>query len=106
LAIFEISESERSGLDECEGLGKGYDYFEIDAEGFGLCSSYIAAPSATDESLQPFDWYKEMVLLGIDFNRFPTDYARNVDLVSAIEDPDKARSLREWQNVETLRNAT
>ena len=106
LAIFKISESERSGLNECEGLGKGYDHFEIDAEGFGLCSSYVAAPSATDESLQPFDWYKEMVLLGINFNQFPTEYARNVELVSAIEDPDEARSLREWQNVEALRNTT
>ena len=47
-----------------------------------------------------------MVLLGINFNQFPTEYARNVELVSAIEDPDEARSLREWQNVEALRNTT
>ena len=105
LAIFKISESERSMLDKCEGLGKGYDHFEIDTEGFGLCSSYIAAPSVTDESLQPIDWYKEMVLLGVNFNQFPTEYCRNVELVSAVEDPDDARSIREWKHVEELRRS-
>lgn len=106
LAIFRIAESERSLLDGFEGLGKGYDHFPIEAEGFGSCSSYIAAPDATDESLRPFDWYRQMVLLGCTFNQFPTAYCRRVELASAIEDLDKVRARREWRIVDALRQGT
>lgn len=103
LAIFSIAESERSILDGFEGLGAGYEHFTIEAEGFGTCSSYIAAPDAVDDSLRPFDWYRDMVLLGCAFNRFPASYARTIERVAAVQDPDARRARGEWLTVSALR---
>ena len=78
--------------------------FETDA--FGRCSSYIANPSAIDESKQPLDWYKEMVLLGCLENGFSSIYVQWVESISATIDTNFERAAQQWKIVEELRNAT
>lgn len=102
VSVFEIAESERNILDNCEGLGFGYLHKLIRVDGLGLCSTYIADRSAIDNTLSPFDWYKEYVLRGARFNRFPAAYVATLEAVVAVEDPDRARSEREWKLVEEL----
>lgn len=102
VSIFEISESERTTLDQFEGLGFGYLHELIEIEGFGVCSTYVADPSAIDNSLSPYDWYKEYVLRGARFNRFPAAYLAALEAVVAGEDPDRTRSGREWKSIEKL----
>ena len=106
LAVFEILESERSILDRWEGLGEGYNCLEVDVGTFGFCSTYIADSGAIDESRQPMDWYKEMVLLGCVANEFPDSYVQTIEIIPATEDSDAERAHRQWKIVEDLRNGT
>ena len=104
LAVFEIKAEERGILDRCEGLGKGYDEISIDAHQFGRCLTYIANPAVIDETLRPTDWYKEMVLLGCRWHRFPDEYDRSIETTRSIGDADERRSRANWQLVDELRN--
>lgn len=105
LAIFEIPESDRVILDAIEGLNSGYNEITFETEIFGRCSSYIADSSVIDETKCPFDWYKEMVLLGCLANNFPIAYVQQVESVSTTIDENGERASRAWQIVEELRNA-
>ena len=106
LAIFEIAASEKDALDRCEGLGKGYDELAIQDPSFGSCLTYVANPGAIDETLQPIDWYREMVLLGCKWNGFPDEYSQTIESIQAIEDSVEQRSHEQWKIVEELRSAT
>jgi len=105
LAIFEILEAERTVLDKLEGVGSGYDSAEVQIEGFGACSIYVADQGAIDEFARPMDWYKEMVLLGCVANEFPDFYTRDIEAISAIEDSNENRAREQWRIVTELRNA-
>lgn len=102
VAVFEILESERAILDQCEGLGYGYDCYEIQLDDFGACSTYIAAASAIDDSLLPMDWYKEYVLRGAHFHGFPREYVARIERLPAVADHDQVRAAREWKLAKAL----
>ena len=104
LAVFEIKAEEKVILDNCEGLGKGYEEISIDAHRFGRCLTYIADPAVIDEAIRPTDWYKEMVLLGCRLHNFPEEYIRAIEGINAIEDRNEHRSRANWQIVGELRN--
>lgn len=106
VAIFEIAEVERRELDRCEGLGYGYNHQEIQVPEFGSCSTYIADPRAIDDTLRPFDWYKEYVLRGADFHGLPSDYVTRLESIVADVDSNPSRSRREWKLVSGLENGT
>lgn len=98
-AIFEISDEDKLTLDAIEGVGVGYSEISLSIPGCGNCVSYIAKNSHIEDSLQPYDWYKELVLLGARFHGFPDGYLQQIESISTIRDPDPARSAREWQTV-------
>jgi hypothetical protein len=106
LAIFEILEAERAILDRFEGLGSGYDSAELRIDGFGACSTYVAAQGAIDEFRLPMDWYKEMVLLGCVANEFPQIYVQTIEAVSTRQDSNEKRAREQWKVVKELRSAT
>jgi hypothetical protein len=105
LAIFEILEAERAVVEKLEGVGSGYNSAEIQVDGFGACSIYMADQGAIDESVLPMDWYKEMVLLGCVANEFPEGYVRAIEAVSTAEDSNQSRARQQWKIVEELRDA-
>lgn len=102
VAVFELAESDRETLDRCEGLGYGYDRHEIQVSGYGACSTYIAAGEAIDDTLAPMDWYKEYVLRGAQFHRFPVEYVSALESQTAVTDHDHVRGQKEWQFVTRL----
>jgi len=104
LAVFEIATAEKPELDRIEGLGKGYDQIILELENFGDCLSYIAEPSAIDETLHPMDWYREMVILGCIRNRFPGEYVRGLELFKSIQDENPGRASENWKIVDAMRN--
>jgi len=106
VAVFEIAESERADLDQCEGLGYGYDNREIRLDEFGVCSTYIAASNAIDDSLCPIDWYKEYVLRGARFHGFPNEYVARIECQTTVMDSDEYRAAREWKLIQDLRIGT
>lgn len=106
VAIYEITEAERAILDECEGVGVGYDRHEIHLGEPGVCSTYVALSSAIDESLTPIHWYKEYVLRGACYHRFPSEYIASIERQGAIADPDRDRAALEWKLIRELKDGS
>lgn len=102
IAVFELAESDRSRLDQCEGVGYGYGRHTIEVDRFGACSTYIATENFIDDALTPMDWYKEYVLRGARFHGFPREYISALESQTAVADPDEDRARREWQSIEKL----
>lgn len=89
LSVYELSDEDRPVLDTIEG--PGYEARSIELEGFGTCFTYVATALGT---LDPFDWYKDLVLAGARFHRFPDRYLAELDAFPATTDPDPGRSQR------------
>jgi hypothetical protein len=106
VAIFAILESDRAKLDKCEGLGYGYDHKKIQIDEYGECSTYIAAANSIDDTLCPIDWYKEYVLRGARFHRFPDEYILALETQLTVTDADHERAQGEWKLIEKLCNGT
>jgi len=103
VAVYELSSEDKDVLDDIEGIGLGYVDRAIDVPGFGECRTYIAAESHVDESILPFDWYREIVLQGCRFHGFPDSYARRIERVRVVPDPDASRSDDKWRLVDRLK---
>jgi len=103
LAIFEINTKDKLTLDKIEGVGVGYSEISLCIPDFGDCVSYIAEESHIDDSLQPYDWYKELVLIGARFHSFPDDYLKRIESIRAVHDPDSRRRFKEWKTVEFIK---
>jgi gamma-glutamylcyclotransferase len=103
IAIYEVEAADRKVLDTIEGVGNGYDIDEISVPGFGNCFTYVASHTHIDELLEPFDWYREMVLLGCLRHAFPATYCERIAALPVIEDPDPVRRDRNWSTVDVLR---
>ena len=104
LAVFEISLADKRKLDRIEGVGVGYAEISLGIPELGECASYAATESYIDDSLKPYDWYKELVLFGARFHGFPDDYLDQIESVPAVDDPNPDRRLKEWKTVELIRN--
>jgi gamma-glutamylcyclotransferase len=106
VAIYTMSDRDHAALDEIEGVGRGYAAATVSVAGMGTCRTYIAEPGYLDDSLRPFAWYRDFVLLGARHHRFDDDYLRRIEAISAMVDPDSTRRaenarlaarLRTWQ---------
>lgn len=103
VAIYEVEAADRKVLDTIEGVGKGYDVDEISVPGFGKCFTYVASHTHIDDLLHPFDWYRELVLLGCLQHAFPAPYCEQIAALPVTEDPDPVRRAKNWSTVEKLR---
>lgn len=91
VAVFEISYRGKSRLDVIEGIGNGYVDAIIDVPQYRQCCTYLAHDSFIDDRLQPYDWYRDLVLYGCRKHRFPTGYKSKIAKLAATIDPDSAR---------------
>lgn len=105
VAVYRMSAADKRELDRIEGVGDGYVDARIAVPEFGECATYIAADSRVDETLQPYDWYKELVLLGCEKLGLPPHYARRIESVAATPDPDRDRRRDRWATVRMLRDS-
>jgi len=106
IAIFDISTEDKLALDKIEGLGLGYSQTQLDVPGIGGCASYVAEQSHIDNSLDPYDWYRELVLLGAQAHGFPEDYLNRIRSLQARKDPDPNRSIENWKTVELIKDSS
>lgn len=104
-AVYEMSAADKRRLDGIEGVGKGYSAATIDVPGFGRCATYVAAESHVDDALAPYDWYRELVLLGCRHLALPDDYIARIEQVAVRPDPEPQRHARSWRLVEMLRES-
>ena len=103
LAIYELDGQDQAVLDQIEVVGSGYSVERIEVPGFGECFTYVATASFIDDNLQPYSWYKELVLAGCEALRLPIDYIAMIQQITAVDDPDQARHARNMEIVEQAR---
>ena len=105
VAVYEISVVDKGRLDEIEGVGRGYADAVVDVPGFSDCSTYRAEPAFVDDGLSPYEWYRELVLLGCRFHGFPDSYVARIEAIGSIEDPDAERRERHRQLLDRIRHS-
>jgi gamma-glutamylcyclotransferase len=108
VAVFRIARHHEVDLDRFEGSGQGYrnSSIEIELNGSDLeCFTYFAEAAYIDDQLQPFAWYKQLVLQGAHYHRFPSSYLADIEAVPDQQDLDTERHIRHVQLVERLLSA-
>ena len=105
VAVYEMSAADKRALDRIEGLGAGYDEHLLEPTGFGRCVTYRASRSHECYDRLPYDWYREMVVIGCAALNMPAAYAAGIAAVRAVVDPDEARRRDQWRVVMRLRRA-
>ena len=90
--LYEIAAGEKSKLDQAEGLGAGYKEMDITVVHDGQ-SRTVKAYVATNigPALQPYTWYRDLVLAGAVEHALPAAYIENLRAVVAIDDPNRER---------------
>jgi len=91
-AIYELALAEKPILDAIEGVGIGYNDVCISLPGFDDCQTYVARQEVVDPGLVPMDWYRDIVVAGCLYHRFPDAYVAEVATTPAMPDPDPVRS--------------
>ncbi len=92
--VYSISASDKSLLDRAEGVGHGYDVTELSLTGntgAHTAFTYVANDDYIDDSLQPYPWYKALVVTGATRHQLPDDYIARLELVDTIDDADEQR---------------
>ena len=105
VAVYQMSAADKQELDRIEGVGSGYTNGRIIVPKFGECATYLAAETHIDESLIPYDWYRELVLLGCRELGFATDYVHEIERLAVTQDPDPKRRDDNWKIVRELRDS-
>ncbi len=104
VAVYEFEAAEKPLLDDIEGLGRGYDAASLQVAGFGTCFTYTASDTHINEALDPFGWYKQLVLLGCAFNGFPRGYVEQIRAVRHVIDPQPGRREEHLRLADELAN--
>jgi hypothetical protein len=95
-ALFRIAQADRAALDRAEGLGNGYDAFEIGvATGSGLVVALTYRATRKDASLKPFGWYLQHVLTGARQSGLAEGYIAAIEGIATVQDHDLEREARE-----------
>lgn len=96
-ALFEIPHAEKPLLDSAEGLGFGYAEKAIQVhDANGKCHDALTYYAThIDDSLQPYSWYLQHVILGARETGVPADYLEQIMATRSIPDSDQTRNARE-----------
>ena len=107
VAVFEILSDEKRNLDYAEGRGKGYheEWTHKTLSGGKVKGlMYIADTAVIDDTLKPYDWYKEMVVFGAKYHEFPVDYIDDIQKIECISDDYSARADKKWKIVDEMKS--
>ena len=108
LAVFTIPVTEEQYLDDAEGFGHGYYKGEIQLtmDGESLTAKIYLADQDAIVADAPYDWYKQMVLLGAEYQNFPSAYIESIQAVHSKTEPKLSRSRKKWAAVEKMRTSS
>ncbi len=103
-AVYAIAHEDKAILDRIEGVGSGYIQKQMivhcNADEFE-CFTYQAQAGYIDNSLKPYHWYKQLVLLGARHLDFPENHVFSIESHPSITDPDESRR---YENGLLIRN--
>lgn len=102
--VYELAVADKHFLDTAEGLGRGYAELQVVLETAAGASINAWTYYATDKNaaLQPFTWYKALVVAGALERKLPSEYIDRLRAVPAIEDPDTRRADLHWGMLQSL----
>lgn len=103
--IYEMDPSDKSFLDDYESVGKEYKIADIQAVSLQrgkdpvAAFMYVALPQTYNTSIEPYDWYKDIVVAGAHEHHLPETYIQSIEQVPAKVDPDTERSRKVRQGL-------
>ena len=92
--VYRLSPDEKPELDKHEFLGIGYDQELVEvttSSGSIDAWMYVARHDAIDQTLKPYAWYHDYVIVGAQQHRLPFCYIYNLMRVETTLDPDRER---------------
>jgi len=93
-ALYQIDPAHKHLLDEVEGVGNGYELVTIACELAGRrleAFAYAASDTHIDRKLNPYHWYKALVVAGARYHNLAPHYVQALETVEAMADPNRAR---------------
>ena len=91
-AIYKIKPEHKNALDRFEGDGYIDNQIILKHDGNEYdCFAYLAQQTHLDDNLKPYHWYKELVVLGAQYLKFPGSYISSIKAVESMNDPDSSR---------------
>jgi gamma-glutamylcyclotransferase len=98
-AIYSIDRAHKTLLDKYEGSGYQTQQITVQHQATQYeCFIYLAHADYIDDSLEPYHWYRELVIQGARYLGFPQEYVTQLAEVSSVDDPDDER----WQKHASL----
>ncbi len=101
--VYRLSRDEKPELDRHEFLGVGYDeeLVAVNTENGSVEAwMYVARRDAIDDTLRPYSWYRDYVIVGARQHRLPFCYISNLMAVETTVDPDAKRREQNRQRIE------
>ncbi|ESQ16598.1 MAG TPA: gamma-glutamylcyclotransferase [Chromatiaceae bacterium] len=93
--LYELDERQLAVLDEIEGPGYVRDRIEVGCNGRRFrCMLYRAVAEAIDPTLEPYDWYHQLILAGLLEQGVDADYYDKVRCQNSSPDPRPRRPAR------------
>jgi gamma-glutamylcyclotransferase len=95
-AIYLMPVDSRKILDRYEGVGDGYEIQMLEVQAGNQLHevfAYLAQKSHIDDLMQPYHWYKELVLRGAELHMLPDHYIRSISAVASVQDEEQQRRL-------------
>lgn len=98
--VYEFNPTDWGALDKHEGAtgnNPGYDRVPIQVHtGFGALevTTYLARKGRIDESLQPYTWYRDLILYGAEQHGLPVDCRRKIEAIPDIPDSNENRHAK------------
>lgn len=85
--VYSLNQAQRDMLDEFEGPGYASRDVSVRTQSGMLAAyAYVARAGHVDADLQPFSWYKAIVLAGAQAHGLPAHYIENLAAVRASPD--------------------
>lgn len=94
-AVFTLRASELGALDAVEGPAyqRKQAVFRLNDSELS-CFYYEASDCSIDNDLLPFDWYRDLVILGARYHQFPAAYVASLGAVPTRQDADPMRQQK------------
>lgn len=95
--LYTIDPDHKSLLDKVEGVGQGYEQKEISVTDSGgkLTSAFTYYATHIDDTLTPYSWYLNHVLVGAREASLPEDYIAELTGIATVDDRNLQRSQLE-----------
>ena len=104
-AIYDIDPADKPDLDHVEG--KGYLDHQLSLQHQRrayTCFTYLAQPSYIGDHLKPYHWYKQLVVLGARYLKFPDSYIHSIASVESVKDPEENRRIENEMLIQNIIN--